>query len=318
MELSAEARQVLERVNLIADRYQMGGTIQLQHVDVSDIEFLIDQPSFSLGLVGLYMLSSLQEKLSLKGIWQTEHGSRRYLYFLINEYGFNVARGALAEAPIATDQMSRLDVYLRKLQSQVPSNDDQIEPNESTETTLIIHGTWAPTETWWKPGGDFWNYVNTHVTNLYGKSDYFHWSGRNKHLARIDGARRLVSWTKSRGFSSVNIIAHSHGGNVAIMAAQLGLNIGKLVTLGTPIRLEYIPYLRTIGRIDNVFSLDDAIQTPWGTIPSRRGEGRTWADSTRLRNHIATDNGCGLPPDHAELHTAETWKASGLNSIFTL
>ena len=59
----------------------------------------------------------------------------------------------------------------------------------------------------------------------------------------------------------------------------------------------------------------DLVQTPAGTFPNRRGEGRTLSDGMTMINQIATDDGHGGRPGHSELHEPDTWKANHLEYL---
>ncbi len=181
---------------------------------------------------------------------------------------------------------------------------------------MIVHGTWATKETWWRPNvGSFWKYVYKFWPHLYAGSSPFAWSGKNSHAARIVAAQQLVTWAQARGASTLDIIAHSHGGNVCLLAAKFGLRINRLILIGTPIRTEYMLDLKRTDSIANVFSLADNVQTPLGTFPHRRFEGRTLGDSLSVSNWRAEDDGSGSQPGHSELHIPKTWRASGLDAL---
>lgn len=104
--------------------------------------------------------------------------------------------------------------------------------------TIVIPGTW------WS--SDQWNYQNP----LVGEAgQYFHeerkvwldlWDPRGDNdKDRNAAARGLADFINNYHFApgeTLNIVAHSHGGNVALRAATLGLKhrIDNLITLGTP------------------------------------------------------------------------------------
>lgn len=181
---------------------------------------------------------------------------------------------------------------------------------------ILVHGTWAANESWWKPNvGSFWKHIRSFWPHLYDGPSPFAWSGMNNHAARAVAAQELISWAKARNAASLDVVAHSHGGNVCLLAARLGLRINKLVLLGTPIRTEYMIDLTKTDSIANVFSLADYVQTPFGTTPHRRFEGRTLGDSATVSNWRAEHNGSGSQPGHSELHEPATWKASGLDTL---
>ncbi|MBL3827213.1 MULTISPECIES: esterase/lipase family protein [unclassified Marinobacter] len=170
--------------------------------------------------------------------------------------------------------------------------------------TIIVHGTWASSEAWWQKGGDFWKYIDSLVPNLYQGSSPFKWSGDNSHGKRKAAAKDLFNWLQ--GVSEVDIIAHSHGGNIAMEATRMGLNIKKLILLGTPVRYEYAPIMENIEKLYCVYSKGDTIQK-LGAKFSTRGDGRTMADSSKIINCYADDNGNNGTPNHSQLHTPQTW-----------
>ena len=143
--------------------------------------------------------------------------------------------------------------------------------------TLIIHGTFAAGETWWRLGegnnttfadrlevalakrglqGSVWK----PVLDCGFKYDAFSWSGENRHKARQTGARKLIASLKlmadqceaeGRGRLRVNLVAHSHGGNVVLEALRQlpnKIEIGRVILLGTPL-LAVKPSLRLLRLI---------------------------------------------------------------------
>ncbi len=206
---------------------------------------------------------------------------------------------------------------LRQNYDHIGDHGDDYSDKESP-IALIVHGTFAAKETWWRPQGSFWQYIKGHWPHLYGGSSPFVWSGKNSHKAREVAASQLLRWVRVHSpdpDAPIDLIAHSHGGNICLLAAQMGLQIGRLILLGTPIRTEYMIRQQNIQSIKNVFSVADRIQTPIGTSPNRRAEWRTFGDSSFLSNHIAEDDGAGSRPGHSELHEEQTWVASDLEGV---
>jgi hypothetical protein len=111
------------------------------------------------------------------------------------------------------------------------------------DTTMIIHGTFAANSTWWQPGGDFHSYILQSVrSDLYNKPDRFGWSGVYSDAARAQGAQDLVTWVNNHNEQGLDLITHSHGGNVAMLATHQGLTIGELVLLSCPVHFpKYAP-----------------------------------------------------------------------------
>jgi hypothetical protein len=110
-------------------------------------------------------------------------------------------------------------------------------------TALLVHGTWAANETWWQPGGDFHTYFLKNVrSDLYDKSDRFGWSGAYSDGARLLGAQDLLRWVTNHNENGLDLITHSHGGSIAMLATHNGLQVGELVLLSCPVHIpKYMP-----------------------------------------------------------------------------
>lgn len=108
--------------------------------------------------------------------------------------------------------------------------------------SLAIHGTWAriARERWYAPGHPLHSHIAAESsTNLYIRDDYPRWSGGYSADARFEGAEGLRAWVSERRelIERVDTVyAHSHGGNVALTAAAMGLEIEMLVLLHVPPR----------------------------------------------------------------------------------
>lgn len=140
--------------------------------------------------------------------------------------------------------------------------------------TLVIHGTFAAGEQWWRLGeggaitfadrleaalaargvvGTVWRPALEHDLG-YAE---FSWSGRNRHAERRRGGRSMaeaLSVLAARSGATpahplrVDIVAHSHGGNVVLEALRwLPANVapGVVVLLGTPL-IARRPALRLV------------------------------------------------------------------------
>jgi hypothetical protein len=98
-----------------------------------------------------------------------------------------------------------------------------------------------------------------------------------------------------------------------VLSLSTKRTIENVVLLGTPSRMEYTPSLRIIGNLSNVYSFADVIQTPAGTFPHRRGEGRTVSDSRHTLNVLAVNSGLG--PSHSDLHEPSVWQTNQLDRL---
>lgn len=266
-----------------------------------------------LATIGCYLASRADASVDLNPLEYNAFAARNYARMLL-------ARQSIDEL-LAVNRSIKFQDHARALAQRtaiLSATFAVSQPNvlASNSLTLIIHGTWAATSPWWQPGGNFWQYIDGLVSDLYKGPAPFTWSGNNQHYDRMIAADDLVKWVNSNAPNyKLRIIAHSHGGNVCFLAAHLGLKIDKLILLGTPIRLEYLPDLVNINKVVNVYSTNDSVQTPPATIPNRRGEGRTLAENHVVTNYYADDDGNGYPPGHSELHEPGTWSASKLDAF---
>ncbi|MBN1570033.1 MAG: hypothetical protein JXA73_19465 [Acidobacteria bacterium] len=130
--------------------------------------------------------------------------------------------------------------------------------------TIIVPGTfWSRDD--WNHNSEFYRRVSN---SFKDETVILAWTGGNSREDRKAAADALVKLVKEHKFADgekLNIVAHSHGGNVAFQASsKLSRKIDNLVTLGTPIRSDYRPDTSAIGNHINVFSKFDGVQTRGG------------------------------------------------------
>lgn len=116
--------------------------------------------------------------------------------------------------------------------------------------TIFIHGTWADPETFSKA----WKQAVLTTLRDVEYDIAFDWGGGNTRGLRSIGAEMLFGhiWDLHKAGKPINLVAHSHGGNVALETItkhvesynkthqdQIGIN--NLILLGTPIRDDYLP-----------------------------------------------------------------------------
>ena len=80
-------------------------------------------------------------------------------------------------------------------QSEAFVNQPPSHLSNHSRTTLIMHGTWALKADWWKPKGDFYEFINP-LCNY--SAHPFSWSGKNKHSARQVAANDLKSYIENK------------------------------------------------------------------------------------------------------------------------
>lgn len=82
------------------------------------------------------------------------------------------------------------------------------------------------------------------------------------------GAESLTYYAECLPYELRNVIAHSHGGQVALLAAADGLKLRSLIMVGTPVRKDIEKFIaplavRNIGR---VLHITDAQWDAWGLL----------------------------------------------------
>jgi RHS repeat-associated protein len=178
--------------------------------------------------------------------------------------------------------------------------------------TIVVHGTQFGTRNAdFTPAGRFFNYVAKTVGDRTVAS--FSWSGKDTHAARVDAAKGLASFVQSYKFApgeALNIIAHSHGGNVAIAAINIGLGhkVDNLVTLGTPSTASYrLNGIAGVSNWVNVFNRFDKMQTHGAGADDSPLQSGAAARTQPLATNLELDEDFGAFGSHSWLHSPEAW-----------
>ena len=173
-----------------------------------------------------------------------------------------------------------------------------------SHTSLIVHGTFARNESWWQPGGDFHSYLVQNVrSDLYSANDRFEWSGGYSDGARAIAATELRTWVNQRNLNGLDLFTHSHGGNIAMLASQAGLNIGTLVLLSCPVHVDkYFPAFDRVGKTVSIrVRLDLVILADGG--------GQRFSDP-RIQEHILP-----LWFNHSDTHDPTVWQQQNVPAM---
>jgi hypothetical protein len=191
-----------------------------------------------------------------------------------------------------------------------------------SETAVITHGTFAANGKWYKPGGDFYealkkNRPDLHVhdrsfrnrPDLHVHDRSFRWTGAYSDRARQADARLLKKWLADQGlapkrgqstFSPPDFFAHSHGGTVAHLATQQGVEFERLVLMGWPAHKRWFPDFRKVQRIIDVrVKLDLVIMLDFGR---QRFRSRKFKIETHRNGWF----------DHSSTHESAYWDEHGL------
>ncbi len=182
-------------------------------------------------------------------------------------------------------------------------------PLVAAADAVLVHGTifnWhgQPLEEWWRPTtGDLHAYLKRGaLPGLYAGSDYFRWSGGWNDYAREEAADKLVEWLKARAIHTPDVIAHSHGGNVSMLAShQVGFN--KLILLSCPVHWPaYQP-----GKTRDVLS----IRIKWDLVIMADGAAQRFPRQMGIREKV-------LPlwfTAHDASRRSQTWAAQRLEQL---
>ncbi len=134
----------------------------------------------------------------------------------------------------------------------------------------LIHGTFSDGDTW-KP--DFVDYVE----GLFNEtSEKLNWSGGNTNGARSDAAeyfaQNVYEWHKEHPDDPIRLVGHSHGGNVAIMIANLlakkdkNMKVQTLITIATPVRGYQLDDSVSVGQHIQMYNEYDQVQVNGGSV----------------------------------------------------
>ena len=120
---------------------------------------------------------------------------------------------------------------------------------QARETIMLIHGTWASDQPWYQPGGDFFNFIQSKRPDLYATADFVKWSGSWSDGARQAAATSLAQWVAARNDAGLDLMGHSHGANVILLATALGLKMGRAVLLSCPVHVDkYFPNFANLNK----------------------------------------------------------------------
>ncbi len=179
---------------------------------------------------------------------------------------------------------------------------------------VLVPGTWAntgrdaPQDSWWLPSSPF----AQALISLGHEPLSFTWDTALDGVIGPDtdwikAADRL--WQQCKDLEPVNLIAHSHGGQLPFFAAEEhGLKISSLVTMATPVRSE-VPYglgRHFIGRWVHIYGGKKDYTQIFGELALFR------FGALRRQMKLADANieisECG----HSDLHTVEVWNRHNL------
>lgn len=137
---------------------------------------------------------------------------------------------------------------------EYPPPPRRTSPPGALVVSTMIHGTWAWKGDWWRPRGDFHEFIlQNHRPNLYSRGAKFSWSGALRAGQRQLAASDFRSWAEDvapHGLQTV--FGHSYGGEVAALAVLGGARVDELVLLSVPITDSVEGALSRVPRVIDV------------------------------------------------------------------
>jgi hypothetical protein len=172
------------------------------------------------------------------------------------------ARNPLAEA-ILDDTARRGSDEMAELSRAILASDRESErrrieiegppgtPDPAADSALI-HGTWARWGLWWRPDGSLARYLREQnlFPHLYRGTDPYEWSGYFSFRAwakpktdwhRQQAAASLAWWAHRRLIPQPDLIGHSYGGSLAMLATQAEKRVRGIVLLSPAVHRTCLP-----------------------------------------------------------------------------
>lgn len=166
------------------------------------------------------------------------------------------ARDALTRQ-IARIGLARVNPEHDKLARVVGRAAELTGRDRPSHTAVLTHGTFAARTRWWRPGGDFYTYLDGLVPPLSLHDPSFGWSGLYSDPARRLAAQQLAAWLVDQRLQQPDLFAHSHGGTVGNLATREGAQFDRLVLLSWPVHTQWFPDFTQVQRIVDIrVSLD--------------------------------------------------------------
>jgi pimeloyl-ACP methyl ester carboxylesterase len=123
---------------------------------------------------------------------------------------------------------------------------------------ILVHGTFARQTEWVQETSFLAQYL---INNASVSTDLcrFEWSGKNSHGDRLEAGKELCDYIKNIAAQNhgaeIFVIAHSHGGTVALYALkdrEVAEKVKGLVTMGTPFLSIRCRNLATFARVNRL------------------------------------------------------------------
>ncbi|MCC7522577.1 VCBS repeat-containing protein [Candidatus Uhrbacteria bacterium] len=190
------------------------------------------------------------------------------LHYMNARYQNSSSGGFISQDPIIISKPEKLlaDPQQQNYYSYARNNPiNNIDPTGLL--TVVIPGTWYNPSDWSLGGakGDFLSSVqNTFQDRMVVVNNRSIWSGGDNDASRQTAAEGISEAVNNYQFADgekLNLVGHSHGGNVAnLVTGMVDRQVDNLVTLGTPVISGYSADRSNVKNHVNVYSGRDAVQ----------------------------------------------------------
>jgi hypothetical protein len=215
--------------------------------------------------------------------------------------------GAVSEDPLvsrlALEALRQIDPKDPEVQRQVGRQPISRKTDRKSNTAAMTHGSWAAEQTWYQPGGDFYQAMAQNKPGLAVHDSSFKWSGSYSDAGRRAAALALEKWIGDEGLQQPDFFAHSHGGTVANLATKRGVQFDRLVLLAWPVHSQWMPDFSKVNEIIDIRVKFDLV------ITLDRG-GQRFPAHPKVQEHR---NGWF---DHPAPHQPPYWDQHGLWDLF--
>jgi Alpha/beta hydrolase family len=231
-----------------------------------------------------------------------------------------VAEAVLREAAREPDEVAELSRAIfasdRRSDARVVEIEYPAGPPDQGADATLVHGTWARGGRWWRPDGALFEYLQEEAglfPHLYRGPDPFKWSGyfsfrvwttSGRDWNRQQAADSLAWWTQRRLEPDPDLIGHSYGGSLSMMATQSEKRVRGMVLLSPAVHRTCLPdpanYERILHvrmKLDLVLLADESKPALLRSLPN--------VTERRLRRRGLTG--------HSTTHDPQVWRQSGLS-----
>ena len=212
----------------------------------------------------------------------------------------------LSRAILATAR----ETETRRVEIEHPRGDVPPAPD-----SVLVHGTWARHGEWWQPNQDLHHYIRVEerlFPDLYTGPVAFRWSGYFSFRAwrrvktdwdRQQAAASLAWWAERNLVAPPDLIGHSYGGSLALLATRVEKQVRGMILLSPAVHYSCLPDPTYYERILHVTTKLDLVLLADLSNPHLLDDFQGVTKFTMKRKGLL---------GHATTHDPQSWAESGL------